>query len=101
MIEIPLHANKSNTELFAYDATQYESGNTFDEVEDKLTNEAVPLVNWCIKNSMVLSEENPKRWLLPLPKNTSNYAKSRFLSTVPLSNLFLLKAFLALFSATR
>ena len=40
MNDLPLHINKSNIELFADDASQYVSGNTIDEVEDKLTNDA-------------------------------------------------------------
>ena len=38
-------------------------------------------------------KKNPKRWLLPLSRNMPSYAKSRFQSTVPLSNLFPMNAF--------
>ena len=60
MNELPLHLCGTPIDLYADDATQYVSGSNIQVVEEKLTREILPIIQWSEMNKMVLNEKKTK-----------------------------------------
>ena len=64
MNDLPLHLSETQIDLYADDATQYVSGSNIQVVEEKLTRDILPIIQWSEMNKMVLNERRPKLCLL-------------------------------------
>ena len=71
MNDLPLHLIGTQIDLYADDATQYVSGSNIQVVEEKLTREILPIIQWSEMNKMVLNEKKTKAMVVASSRKLS------------------------------
>ena len=71
MNDLQLHLSGTQIDLYADDASQYVCGSNIQVVEEKLTREILPIIQWSEMNKMVLNEKKTKAMVVASSRKLS------------------------------
>jgi hypothetical protein len=75
MNDLPLHLNDTQIDMFADDSTQYVSGCSVQSVQEQLSTEILPIIQWTETNKMVLNEQKTKAMFIASTRKVSEISQ--------------------------
>ena len=75
MNDLPLHLNDTQIDMFADDSTQYVSGCSVQSVQEQLSTEILPIIQWTETNKMVLNEQKTKAMFIASIRKVSEISQ--------------------------